>query len=873
MGNNPPKTVLDELCSWNPSLVSVKEKMGNFAVPRNQRAIGTTLVFLWALFLCACGGGSTPSNAQPGGVASVTVSPSSAAINVGQTQQFTAVAKDSNGNVINGASFTWSSDTTSVATVNSNGLATTVAQGTAHITATSSGVNGTATLTVNPAGPTVASVTVTPAAATINIGQTQQFTAVAKDANGNVITEASFTWNSDATSVATVNSNGLATAVTGGTAHITATSGGVNGSATLLVASVASVTVSPATATITVGQRQQFTAVAKDSGGNVINGVTFIWSSDVTSVATVDTNGLATGVSQGTAHISATASGITGSGTLTVNPQVGGNAIPASFFGFTINNPCSIANTKPDGTNCNNSESHNFPGLPLTWSRSLGENYIKWNDIVQCDPTGTVCPLPGSGCSKDGVGANGSPCPSSQLVANCAPKAKAADDPTNCAYLWQTFDFYAARFNAHSTDFMYDAYFTPDYLSVRGSRCTGNGQADFGADPTCIAPADSCGGGKGFSWGCDPPFDIDATPGSGKADGTDQHFKWFVSAFMKHLQQNAEHIRYWEVWNEPNVCKEWNHGDQANVDCTKQNPGGGPSVGTAAQLVRMARDARDIIPTFDPNVLISSPALVGIAGSVNQAYMNKILTQGGSVFDWIGFHGYYATGSGGCPSNCPIPENWLAQWNAVVKVMNATGQSSKPAINTEYSWGAATNVVDPDMRAAQAARLFLLQESYYPALARESWYAEDFPIKTGGGSGEFWASGATHVADSCTVVDPAQGGFICPAGLAMNQIFKWTLGATFSGACTCSGPNCSPAPAVGVFQCAITRPGGYAGLFVWDSSATTFPCQNAPCGNTTFTIPPGYTSDWQDLNGNVTQLGGNSTVTIGAKPILIETVP
>jgi hypothetical protein len=698
--------------------------------------------------------------------------------------------------------------------------------------------------------------------------------AVAKDSSGNIIVGAIFVWSSDATSIATVNSSGLATAIAQGTAHITAKTSGVNGTATLTVnPPIASVTVAPPTATIQITQTQQFTAVAKDSNGHVISGVTFTWSSDATSIATVNSNGLATGVSQGTAHISALASGLTGSGILTVSAGSTGNAIPASFYGFTINDPCSISNTRPDGSNCDNTESHSFPGLPLTWSRSLGESYIKWSDITQCDPTGSVCPEPGSGCSKDGLGSGGSPCPDSELVANCVPNAKAPDDPTNCAYLWVTFDFFANQLNANSVDFMYDAYYTPDYISVRGSRCTANGQADFGPDPTCVGPIDSCGGGVNFNWGCDPPADIDATPGSGLADGSDQNFKWFVTAFMTHLKQNSEHIRYWEVWNEPNVCKEWNHGDETGIDCTKQNPGGGPSVGTAKQLVRMAQDARGIIPTFDPTVLISSPPLVGF-GSATAAYMNKILTLAGSaLFDVIGFHGYYATGGGSCPSNCPVPENWLVQWNNVVNVMNATGQSSKPAINTEYSWSTRTNVTDPDMRAAQTARLFLLQESYYPALARENWYAEDFPIESYGGSGEFWASGANNMADSCSVVDPVQGGFRCPAGLAMNQVYDWTLEATFGGACTCSGANCSAAPEVGIFQCSITRSGSYAGLFVWDSSATVFPCTNSPCGSTTFTIPAGYSTDWQDLDGDVTQLNGAKTVTIGAKPILIETVP
>jgi hypothetical protein len=641
------------------------------------------------------------------------------------------------------------------------------------------------------------------------------------------------------------------------------------------------VTVAPSSVTITAGQTQQFSATAKDVNGSVIPGVTFSWSSDATSVATVNTTGLAAGVSQGTAHITATVSGVTGSATLTVNTASSGNAIPSSFYGFTINKQCSIADTNASGLACNNPEPHSFPGLPLAWSRSLGADFIKWSDMVQCDPTGSVCPKPGSGCSKNGRGANGTPCPSDQLVANCQPSSMAPDDPANCAYVWQNFDFWTKTYNAHAVDWMYDAYYTPDYLSVRGSRCTGNGQADFGADPTCIGAADICHGTKGFMWGCDQPFDIDATPGSGLADGSDQHYKWFTTAFMKHLRQNAEHITYWEVWNEPNICAEWNHGDQAGVDCPNQNTGGGPSTGSVAQLVRMAQDARAIIPGYDLSVKITSPPVVGVGGINN--YLSKILVQGGQQFDLIGFHGYYQTSSG-CPTGCPVPESWVAQWEALASVSSNAGQAGKPAINTEFSWGAKSNLTDPDMRAAQAARIYLLQESYYPALVRVDWYGEDFPIDNtpnpknnnlpSGGTGEFWASGSTNTADNCVSPDLAQGGFDCPAGLAVNQVSKWTIGASFVGPCTCSaspnGGSCSSSPPTGIWQCSVTRPNGYQGLFVWDNTATSFPCTNPSCGTTTFNIPSAYTADWQDLNGNVTPLAGATTVTIGAKPILIE---
>jgi hypothetical protein len=655
-----------------------------------------------------------------------------------------------------------------------------------------------------------------------------------------------------------------------------------NGTKVTLPPTVASVSVQPSSALIADGQTQQFNATARDQNGNVMSGVTFTWNSSKAGVATVDSSGSATSVSQGNTTITAVADEVTGSATLTVNPS-SGNEIPTSFYGFTINKACSISNTNATGQGCGNPEPHSFPGFPFTWARSLGTDRIKWTNVVQCDPTGSVCPMPGSGCSKNGAGANGNPCPSDQLVAGCQPSASQPADPNNCAYVWSVFDFWTKLYNERAVDWMYSAYYTPDYLSVRGSRCTANGKADFGADPTCVGPADICGGVDNFMWGCDPPFDIDSAPGKGDAKGSDQNYKWFVTAFMTHMQQNSEHITYWEIWNEPNICQEWNHSDQPQVPCPQNNPGGGPSTGTVAQLVRMAQDARSIIPTFDASVKITTPPVTSVSGLMN--YLNMILEQGGSQFDIIGFHAYFNTTTG-CPSACPVPEMFQSEWSTLVSVVTAAGQQAKPVMNTEFSWGAMSNTTIPDMRKAFAARTYLLQESVYPTLTRVDWYGEDFqtdptvstnnPPFPNGGTGEFWASGDTNVADQCLILDPVQGGFDCPGGLAMNQISKLTIGATFNGACSCSaspnGGGCSASPPTGIFQCSITKTGGYKGLFVWDSTATAFPCANAACGTTKFTIPAGYTSDWQDLDGTVTSLGGATTLTIGAKPVLIETL-
>lgn len=95
-------------------------------------------------------------------VASVTVSPSTASIDVGGTRQFTATAMDGGGNTLNNRTVTWSSSNTGVATVgSSSGIVTGVAAGTATITATSEGRSGTATVTV--VGATAQQVTTNPA--------------------------------------------------------------------------------------------------------------------------------------------------------------------------------------------------------------------------------------------------------------------------------------------------------------------------------------------------------------------------------------------------------------------------------------------------------------------------------------------------------------------------------------------------------------------------------------------------------------------------------------------------------------------------------------------------------------------------------------
>src|SRR5204863_513261 len=154
----------------------------------------------------------------------------------------------------------------------------------------------------------VATVDLTPATATVQAGQTVQLTATPKDSNGNVLSGRTVTWTSSNTSVATVSTSGLVSGVTPGSATITATSEGKSGTASVTVTQVpvATVAVSPPTASIQQGQTVQLTATLKDANGNTLSGRVVTWSSSSTSVATVSTSGLVPGVTPASATITAT---------------------------------------------------------------------------------------------------------------------------------------------------------------------------------------------------------------------------------------------------------------------------------------------------------------------------------------------------------------------------------------------------------------------------------------------------------------------------------------------------------------------------------------------------------------------------------------
>ena len=169
----------------------------------------------------------------------------------------------------------------------------------------------------DPAAATLTGVSVTPANITLAAGGTQQLTVTGTYSDGStksLTTNAAFTSETPAT--ATVSSpGGLVTAVAAGTARITATVSGKSASTSVTVSGASSATLSsialgPSPASVAQGSTLQLTVTGTYSDNStrpLTTGVTF--SSNAEGIATVNTSGVVTGVSVGSATITASTGG------------------------------------------------------------------------------------------------------------------------------------------------------------------------------------------------------------------------------------------------------------------------------------------------------------------------------------------------------------------------------------------------------------------------------------------------------------------------------------------------------------------------------------------------------------------------------------
>ncbi len=171
--------------------------------------------------------------------------------------------------------------------------------------------------------PVLTTITVSLTPTTIFVGEAANAIPAGLDQNGASIATGPITWSTASGAVATVNINGVVTGVAPGTTDVIATSGTRQGKATITVipVPVASVVVTPATNLIAVGETKQLTATPRDANSNALTGRTTTWTSSDQTKATVSSTGVVTGVAAGSATITATVEGKSGTAEVTVVPS------------------------------------------------------------------------------------------------------------------------------------------------------------------------------------------------------------------------------------------------------------------------------------------------------------------------------------------------------------------------------------------------------------------------------------------------------------------------------------------------------------------------------------------------------------------------
>ncbi len=303
-------------------------------------------------------------------------------------------------------------------------------------------------------------------------------------------------------------------------------------------------------------------------------------------------------------------------------------------------------------------------------------------------------------------------------------------------------------------------------------------------------PTADCNYGPGQ---CAPPKDLDA-----EGNGPDQYWKDFVTAIATHSKNNRGiHIKYWELWNEPYLPRMWS--------------------GTIPQLLRMARDAREIIHGIDPDAVFLTPPS-GLQAPRTRDFMEDWLAAGGGQFaDGIAFHGYV---------HAPAPATDFVKYYAEFrKILTKHGQESKPVIDTEASWGNTSDITDEDLQSAFITQFYLVHWSQ--GVQRLYWYAYN-----DGATGKLYNR---------------EQGRAGKAARAYRELYQWMVGSTMTKACTPDGA---------IWTCGLSTKDGHEAVVVWSEA-----------GEKSYTPKPTF-KNLKDLEGHASPVSG--ALKISPRPVLLE---
>lgn len=363
------------------------------------------------------------------------------------------------------------------------------------------------------------------------------------------------------------------------------------------------------------------------------------------------------------------------------------------------------------------------------------------------------------------------------------------------------------------------------------------------ADSTCHYANATSGGGAGQ---CDAPIDL-------KSDGTGTNAIWkaWITNIATHVNNPTyllthAHIRYWEIWNEPDAQFYWN--------------------GSIAQLARLTEDANCIITgrgvihesgngtatpctatAIDPTAKILMGAghadgYVVLTYAQNQLYCNASPTGYqlpcpipanaiASAIDIVNFHMKPGNSTGNiCPAPTPCtPETAMQTYVNSIHGLLQPAELAKPLWNGEASYaepGFTGAYTDADMAASFMSRFYLLNWSL--GVNGIAWYT--------------WSDLSNQPAQVQT---------------AYQQTYNWLSGSSLTTPCAANG---------NIWSCTITKSGTQY-LIMWDASQS---CANGSCSTTTQTVGSQWTQ-YQDMTSAAAAVSvSGRSVPVGIKPVVLN---
>jgi hypothetical protein len=339
-------------------------------------------------------------------VADVRVQPSDAVIAPDEGMRLEARVFSARGQPVNGRPVEWSSSDESVAVIDANGNVVAINEGSATITANVLGVLGKATIDVRGE---VIDIELESSGSVVQAGAQEQLSAIYVYKNGARRPAGKLKWESGDLDVAVIDAEGMLTGRTAGSTEVIAAGRGRKGKKWLTIddVPVTSVTITPSSPAIRIGESVKLEADAWDADGNrLYREVT--WSSTDEAIARVNTNGVVRGNADGTAVVTATAEGVSGSVEVVVG--TGGSGGSGSGDGGSTDPvpPGAVTNlavvfSGENSVTLRFTEVDDGTGSPANYNIRYVEGSLGWGWSQALDVTSGSCATPLIGQSIGGT--------------------------------------------------------------------------------------------------------------------------------------------------------------------------------------------------------------------------------------------------------------------------------------------------------------------------------------------------------------------------------------------------------------------------------------------------------------------------------------